>query len=59
MSSAMCSASAVMPSCFTITFEMQCACEHEHCITRGKTYVYILNAYFPAWRVVHMLSLAV
>ena len=59
MSSATRSASVVMPSCFTITFELQCAIEHVHCVTRGRAYDYILNTYSPAWRAVHMISLAV
>ena len=51
--------SAVMPSRFTITFEMQGAGEHVYCITRGITHAYILNTYCPTWRAVHMHSLAV
>ena len=59
VTSAMWSASAVMPSCFAITFKLQCALERLHCVTRGITHNYILNTYCPAWRAVHMLSLAV
>ena len=53
------SAFAVMPSCFAITFELQCAIEHVHCVTRGITSAYFLNTYCPAWGALHMLSLAV
>ena len=59
MDSAMWSAPEVMPSCFTITFEMHCALQHVHCVTRGITHACILNTYGPAWRVVHMPSFAV
>ena len=47
------------PSCFASNFELQYAIEHVHCVTRGITDAYILNTYCPAWRAVHMLSLAV
>ena len=53
------SACAVMLSCFTITFEIKCAWEHVHCITRGITHAHISNTYSPAWRAVHMVSLAI
>ena len=52
------SASAEMLSFFTITFEMQCASEHVHCITRGITHAHIITTYCPTWRAVHMLSVA-
>ena len=55
----MCSASALMLSCFTITFELKCDLEHVHCVTRGVIHAYILSTYCPVWRAVHMLSLAV
>ena len=50
---------AVMLSCFTITFEMQCACEHVHCVIRGITHAHIINPFCPAWRAVHMLSFSI
>ena len=53
------SACAVMISCFTTTFEIQCAWEHVHCITRGITHAHISNTYCTAWRAVHMVSLAI
>ena len=59
MSSAMWSASAVMHSCFAISLELQCATEHVPCVTRRINYAYILNTNLPAWRAVHLLSLAV
>ena len=58
MGSAIRSASTVMPSCFAITLELQCALEHVHCVTREITHAYILNTYRRAWRAEHMLSLA-
>ena len=59
MSSAMWSASTVIPSRFEITLEVQCALEHVHCVTRRITYAYILNTYSPVWRAVNMPSVAV
>ena len=59
VSSAMLSSSAVMPSFFAITFEFQCAIEHVYGVKRGITYIYVLRTYFPVWRAVQMLSVAV
>ena len=47
------------PSCFAINFELHCAFEHVHCVTRGITHAYILSTFCPAWRAVHMFSLPV
>ena len=49
----------MMPSCFAISFELQCVIRHLTYVTRGITYAYNLNTYCHAWKAVHMLSLAV